>query len=57
MPVTSVALLVLTALAALVLALWAMSSWGVLTVLAGLFLIAAFGLWAAAPVPNDDSAT
>lgn len=57
MPVTSVALLVLSALAAVALAFWALSSWGLLTVLAILLLIAAFGLWAAAPVPHDDSTT
>ncbi|MBP0481877.1 hypothetical protein [Sagittula salina] len=57
MPVTSFALLVFAALVALVLALWALSSWGALAVLAILILVAAFGLWAAAPVPHDDKTT
>lgn len=54
MPVTSFALLVLTALVALMLALWAMSSWG-LIVVPVLALLVLFGRWAAAPVQYDDS--
>ncbi|GAA4217351.1 hypothetical protein J4E08_11870 [Sagittula sp. NFXS13] len=57
MPVTSFALLVLSALVALVLALWALSSWGALTVLGVILGLVLFGLWAAAPMPNDDSTT
>lgn len=57
MPVTSFALLVLVAVAAIAMALWAMSNWGLLTVLSVILLLVVFGRWAAAPVPNDDSPT
>jgi hypothetical protein len=55
MPVTSFALLVFSAVIALVIALWAMSSWGFLTVLPILIAGVAFGLWAMEPVANDDA--
>ncbi len=54
MPVTSFALLVCSAVIALIFALWALTSWGVLTVLPILIIAVAIGLWAMAPVANDD---
>lgn len=57
MPVTSFALLVLSAVVATIFTLWAMSIWGVLTVLPVVLLCVLFGRWAMAHVPHDDSTT
>lgn len=57
MPVTSFALLILAVLIAALLTVWAMSSWGVLTVLPVLLAVALLARWALAHVPYDDSRT
>jgi len=54
MPVTSFALLVCSAVAVAVIMVWAVSTWGVVTVLPVVILLALVGLWAMSPVPHDD---
>ncbi|MFZ7089686.1 hypothetical protein [Primorskyibacter sp. 2E233] len=55
MPVTSFALLVLSVIAAAALTIWAMSAWGMLTVLPLLLFVALVARWAMAHVPHDDN--
>jgi hypothetical protein len=57
MPVTSFALIVCATVAAAILTLWAMTSFGVLTVLPVLLALALLARWAMAHVPHDDSRT
>ncbi|WP_169795921.1 hypothetical protein [Pseudoponticoccus marisrubri] len=55
MPVTSFALLLCAVIAAAALTLWAMSAWGVLTVLPVLIVAVLCARWGLAHVPYDDS--
>ncbi|MGR3371109.1 MAG: hypothetical protein ACU0CC_05255 [Sagittula sp.] len=55
MPVTSFAMIVCSAICAAVLALWALSSWGILPVVPILLVLVLIARWAMAPVPYDDS--
>ncbi|WP_305968182.1 MULTISPECIES: hypothetical protein [unclassified Mameliella] len=57
MPVTSFALLVCAVIMAAGLTVWAVSSFGVLTVVPVLLAIALLARWALAHVPYDDSRT
>ncbi|WP_300434326.1 hypothetical protein [uncultured Mameliella sp.] len=57
MPVTSFALLVCAVIVAAALTVWAVSSFGVLTVVPVLLAIALLARWALAHVPYDDSCT
>ncbi|MBW4982219.1 hypothetical protein KZZ07_06645 [Mameliella sp. CS4] len=57
MPVTSFALLVCAVIVAAALTVWAVSSFGVLTVVPVLLAIALLARWALAHVPYDDSRT
>jgi hypothetical protein len=57
MPVTSFALLLLSACLAAVFTVWAVSAWGVMTVLPALLLLVLLARWALAPVPHDDGHT
>ena len=57
MPVTSFALLVFSVVMAAALTVWAMSSFGVLTVLPIVLALALIARWAMAHVPHDDSRT
>lgn len=57
MPVTSFALLVCAVIAAAALTVWAVSSFGVLTMVPVLLAIALLARWALAHVPYDDSRT
>jgi predicted RND superfamily exporter protein len=57
MPVTSFTLLIGFAVMATALTFWAMSSFGVLTVLPVLLALAVIARWALAHVPYDDSRT
>ncbi len=57
MPVTSFALLVCAAIAAAILTVWAMTSYGVPLVLVILLALAILARWALAHVPHDDSRT
>lgn len=54
MPVTFFALLILAVLSAAALTLWALSSWGLLTVLPVLLALALLARWGLAHVPHDD---
>ena len=55
MPVTSFALLVCAVICMTLLTVWAMSSFGVLTVLPVLLALLLLGRWAMAHVPHDDN--
>ncbi|BBU56862.1 MULTISPECIES: hypothetical protein [Mameliella] len=57
MPVTSFALLVCAVIVAAGLTVWAVSSFGVLTVVPVLLALALLARWALAHVPYDDSRT
>ncbi|SMX48403.1 hypothetical protein [Maliponia aquimaris] len=57
MPVTIFALLVCSVVLAAALTVWAMSSFGILTVLPILLALALLARWAMAHVPHDDSRT
>ncbi len=57
MPVTSFALLICAVVSAAAVTVWAMSSFGVLTVLPVLLALALLARWAMAHVPHDDSRT
>jgi len=57
MPVTSLALLLISAVSATGLTLWAISAWGATTVLPLLAGLALFARWAMADVPFDDGQT
>lgn len=57
MPVTSFALLVCAVVSAAALTVWAMTSFGVLTVLPVLLALALLARWAMAHVPYDNSRT
>ncbi|WP_323769197.1 hypothetical protein [Antarctobacter sp.] len=57
MPVTSFALLVCAVVLAAGLTVWAMSSFGVLTVIPVLLALALLARWAMAHVPHDDTRT
>ncbi|WP_417208201.1 hypothetical protein [Antarctobacter sp.] len=57
MPVTSFALLVCAVVFAAGLTVWAMSSFGVLTVIPVLLALALLARWAMAHVPHDDTRT
>lgn len=57
MPVTIFALLVCCVVFAAALTVWAMSSFGVFTVLPILLALALLARWAMAHVPHDDSRT
>ncbi|WP_425101280.1 hypothetical protein [Tropicibacter sp. S64] len=55
MPVTSFALLILSVLAAAALTIWAVTAWGMMTVLPLLISVALIARWAMAHVPHDDN--
>ena len=55
MPVTSFALAIFAALAAIALTAWAFSAWGATVVIAILLCLALIARWALAPVGHDDS--
>lgn len=55
MPVTSIALLILAALGALVLTIWALSAWGIAAVVTVLLCLALAARWAMTRVGHDDS--
>ncbi|MFW2541650.1 hypothetical protein ACN2XU_03330 [Primorskyibacter sp. 2E107] len=55
MPVTSFALLILAVIAAAALTIWAVTAWGMLTVLPLLLCVALIARWAMAHVPHDDT--
>ncbi|SNS00157.1 hypothetical protein [Antarctobacter heliothermus] len=57
MPVTSFALLVCAVVLAAAVTVWAMSSFGVLTVIPVLLAVALLARWAMAHVPHDDTRT
>ena len=57
MPVTSFAMIVFLVIAAAALTVWALSAWGLLTVLPILLLAALVARWALAHVPYDDHRT
>lgn len=57
MPVTSFALLVCAVIIAAGLTVWAVSSFGLLTMLPILLVLALLARWALAHVPYDDSRT
>ncbi|MBV2361141.1 hypothetical protein KUH32_15360 [Thalassococcus sp. CAU 1522] len=55
MPVTSFALLVVGVLAAAALTVWGFSSWGSVTMLPLLAVLALLARWGLAHVPHDDA--
>ncbi|WP_164932855.1 hypothetical protein [Tropicibacter alexandrii] len=57
MPVTSFAMLVFLVIAAAALTVWAVASWGLLTMLPVLLLAVLVARWALAHVPYDDHRT
>ncbi|MDJ0822112.1 MAG: hypothetical protein QNJ09_09950 [Paracoccaceae bacterium] len=54
MPVTSFAMLIIVVLAAAALTVWAISAWGMMTVVPILLVLALLARWALAHVPHDD---
>ena len=54
MPVTSFAMLIISVLLAAALTVWAMTAWGVMTVLPILLVLGLLARWALAHVPHDD---
>jgi hypothetical protein len=54
MPVTYLALVAFSVIAATALTIWAMNAWGALTVLPVLLCLALAARWALAHVPHDD---
>ena len=57
MPVTSFAMLIIVVLAAAALTVWAISAWGMMTVVPILLVLALLARWALAHVPHDDRHT
>ncbi|WP_168797948.1 hypothetical protein [Pacificoceanicola onchidii] len=55
MPVTSFVILILSVIAAAGLTIWAVTAWGMLTVLPLLISLALIARWAMAHVPHDDN--
>lgn len=55
MPVTSFALMIFSVIAAGGLTVWALNTWGALTVLPLLIVLGVAARWAMAHVPYDDS--
>lgn len=54
MPVTSLALVVFSLICAGLIAIWAVGTWGFLTMLPVLLALAVLARWALAHVPHDD---
>ncbi|CUH76889.1 hypothetical protein [Tropicibacter naphthalenivorans] len=57
MPVTSFALLVCSVIAAAALTVWAVSAWGMLTMLPLFLFVVVLARWGLAHVPYDDHRT
>lgn len=57
MPVTSLALVVFSTLCLALLAIWAVGTWGFVTMLPVLLVLVLAARWALAHVPHDDGTT